>query len=226
MRLKNKICVVWYVYMTQSSVHLCRGRIIEWIIAAEWTANGYKWSREPSPLVNCAKIGLGYFVRAINGLALHGAVWLTSLSFQRPLDFTVKEKKRAEPIKTAHEDVTGSAWRSDWWERGGPGVGGDRPCPFIVASVRRVKDTNQAWDASTGQCDPDRLHFTGHSEVHGPTPLVKWWILCRGRRPKTENSSVKKRRRRPRKRRRSPKTWPRRKDTNLSAVPSRSASSL
>lgn len=211
--------------MTQGSVHLCRGRIIEWIIAAEWTANGCKWSGEPSPLVNCAKIGLGYFVRSVNGLALHGVCMINFSLFSKASWFPVKKKKRGEPIRTLHGDVAGSGWRPDWWERSGPG-GGDGPFPFIVASVRRVKDTKQAWDASSGQCDPDRLHFTGHSEVHGPTSLVKWWILCRGRRPKTENSSIKKRTRRPRKRRRSPKTWPRRKDTNISAAASRSASSL
>lgn len=213
--------------MTQGSVHLCRGRIIEWIIAAEWTANGCKWSREPSPLVNCAEIGLGYFVRAINGLALHGVCMINFSLFSTASSFPVKKKRESRANQNR-------AWRprrvrlAIWlvgarWSGGG---GGDRPCPFIVASVRRVKDSKQAWDASTGQCDPDRLHSTGHSEVHGPTPVVKWWILCRGRRPKTENCSVKKRRRRPRKRRRSPKTWPRRKDTNLSPVPSRSASSL
>lgn len=62
----------------------------------------------------------------------------------------------------------GTVWRSDWWARGGGGV---RACPFIAASVRPVKDSRQARDASTGHCDPDPLHF--HSEVHGPTPLVK-----------------------------------------------------
>lgn len=79
-----------------------------------------------------------------------------------------EKKKKSEPITSVHGDVTGLAWRPDWWERGGPG-GGDRPCTFIVASVRRVKDTKQAWDASTGSWTAP-LHFTGHSEVRGPTP--------------------------------------------------------
>lgn len=132
--------------MTPGSVPLCRGRIIKCIIAAEWTANGCKWSREPSPLVNCAKIGLGYFVRAINGLALHGVCMINFSLFSKASSFPVKKKKGAEPIKTAHGDVAASGLRPDWWERGGPGggVGGDRPSPFIVASVRRVRDTKQA----------------------------------------------------------------------------------
>lgn len=143
-----------------------------------------------------------------------GSVWLTSLSFQRPLDFPWRKKKSTANQNRAwrRHKVSLAIWlvKARWTGEGG----GDRPCTFIFASV------------PAGQCDLDRLHITGRSEVHGPTPLVKWWIPCRCRRPKTGNSSVKKRRRRPRKRRRSPKTWPRRKDTNFSAAASRSASSL
>lgn len=221
---KNKTRDAWYGFAARSRVHLCGGRIIEWIIAAEWTANGCKWSREPSPLVNCAKIGPSYFVRTINGLALHGVCMINFSLFSEASWFSPEEKRSPSQSQACMETSQGQLdglIGGSVVDRGG----GDRPCTFIVASVRRVKDTKQAWDASTGSWTAP-LHFTGHSEVHGPTPPVKWWILRRGRRPKTENSSIKKRRRRPRKRRRSPKTWPQRKDTKTSAAASRSASSL
>lgn len=132
--------------MTPGSVPLCRGRIIKCIIAAEWTANGCKWSREPSPLVNCAKIGLGYFERAINGLALHGVCMINFSLFSKASSFPVKKKKEQSQSKPRMEtsqrqvcDLIGGSAVDP-----GGGVGGDRPSPFIVASVRRVRDTKQA----------------------------------------------------------------------------------
>lgn len=135
----------WYEYMTQGSVHRCRGRITEWIITAERTANGWKWSREPSPLVNCAKIGLGYSVGAINGLALQGVCMINFSLFSKTSWFPVKKKKRAQPIKTAHGDVTGLGWRSDWLKCGGPGRGRGQALHFYI----RVCSRWTVWSWST-----------------------------------------------------------------------------
>lgn len=75
----------------------------------------------------------------------------------------------------------------------------------------------------------DTVHFSYSIPPNGPHggawphPLVSWWILCRGRRPKTPNSFIKKRRRIRRARKFSLKTWRLRKDTNSSEAAFRSA---
>lgn len=140
--------------MTQGSVHLCRGRIIEWIIAAEWTANGCKWSGEPSPLVNCAKIGLGYFVRSVNGLALHGVCMINFSLFSKASWFPVKKKKK----RRANQNP---AWRRRrvrlaTWLVGAQWTGGrgralpfySRVCPARKghqAGLRRILWTVWSW---------------------------------------------------------------------------------
>lgn len=77
----------------------------------------------------------------------------------------------------------------------------------------------------------DTVHLSNSIPLNGPRggawphPPVSWWILCRGRRRKTPNSFIKKRRRIRRERNFSLKTWPLTKDTNSSGAASRLASS-
>lgn len=150
-----------------------------------------------------------------------GSVWLTSPSLQRPLDVPLEG---SGPIKTALGDVTRPTWRADWWERGGGQALSfyRRPCPACksytapLTARRRILDT---------------VHISSSTPLNGPHggawphPLVSWWILCRGRRRKTPNSFIKKRRRIRKERKFSQKTWRLTKDTNSSGAASRSASS-
>lgn len=85
-----------------------------------------------------------------------GSVWLTSLSFQRPLDFPQKKKKKkSEPITSVRGDVTGSAWRPDWWERGGPGGRGQAPhfysrvCPARKGHQAGLRRSHRILNSST-----------------------------------------------------------------------------
>lgn len=108
---------------------------------------------------------------------------------------------------------------------GGTGEGG-QPLSFY----RRPSPARKSyWAPLTAQrLISDTVHFIPLNGPHGgawPHPLLLWWILCRGRRPKTPNSFIKKGRRIRRAMKFSLKTWRRRKDTNFSGAAFPSASS-
>lgn len=106
---------------------------------------------------------------------------------------------------------------------------GDQPLSFY----RRPRTARKSYRAplTAQRSTLDSVHLSDSIPLNGPHggawphPPVSWWILCRGLRPRTPNSFIKKRRRIRRKRRLSLKTWPPRKDTNSSGAASRLASS-
>lgn len=134
----------------------------------EWSANGCKWSRESSPLVNCAKIGLSYFVRAINGSAPHG-VCMINFSLFSKASWCSLGRQRANQNRTRRRH---EANLTSWLVGAGRG---DRPCPFIDDPVQRVKATGHHWQHGDAYWTlytlAAPLLWTGHTEVHGPIPL-------------------------------------------------------
>lgn len=98
--LGGKKVWLWY-WLVNPFVHaqLYSRRIIQWLVRMECPANGCKWSRESSPLVNCAKIGLSYFVRAINGPAPHG-VCMINFSFLSKASWSSLGRQRANQSHT------------------------------------------------------------------------------------------------------------------------------
>lgn len=134
----------------------------------ERSANGCKWSGESSPLVNCAKIGLSYFVRPINSPAPHG-VCMINFFFLSKASWCSLGRQRANQNRTRrrHEaDLT------SWLVGAGRG---NSPCPFIDDPVQRVKATGrrcQRGDAHwTLYTSVTPFLWTGRTEVHGPIPL-------------------------------------------------------
>lgn len=130
--------------------------------------NRCKWSRESSPLVNCAKIGLSYFVRAINSAAPH-EVCMINFSFLSKVPWCSLGRKWANQKHAHRRHEANLTWRLVGASRG------TSPCPFIDDPVRRVKATGHRWqrrDAHWNQWkSATPFVWTGRSEVHGPIPL-------------------------------------------------------
>lgn len=138
------------------------------IMPMEWSANGCKWSRESSPLVNCAKIGLSYFVRAINSPAPHGVCMINFSFFSKASWCSLgRQWANQDRIGRRHE-----ANFTSWLVGAGRG---DRPCPFIDDPVQCVKATGHHWQHGhafwTLYTLAVPLLWTGHAEVYGPISL-------------------------------------------------------
>lgn len=143
-------------------------RIIQSIVPMECRANGCKWSGESSPLVNCAKIGLSYFVRAINGPTPHG-VCMINFSFLSKASWCSLGRQRANQNRAPRRH---KASLTSWLVGAGRG---NSPCPFIDDPVQRVKATGHRWQRGdahwTLYTSATPFLRTGHTEVHGPIPL-------------------------------------------------------
>lgn len=108
-----------------------------------------------SPLVNCAKIGLSYFVRAINGPAPYG-VCMINFSFLSKASWSPLAAQQTNHILTHARHGAEAPSRLV-----GTGGGGDSPCPFTEDPVQCVKGLPGPADSAEthiGYCAPRRFH--------------------------------------------------------------------
>lgn len=144
--------LLWYPHVT-----LCRES--KDTVPMEVLCNGCKWSAESSPLVNCAKIGLSYFVRAINSPSPHG-VCMINVSFLSKTSWCSLGRQRANPSRTPETS----------WRQVDVLIGGckqrEQPLSFYRRPCPTRKDAHWTLYISAAQ-----FLWTGRSEVYGPVPL-------------------------------------------------------
>lgn len=100
-----------------------------------------------------------------------GSVWLTSPSFQSPLDLPLGGQRANQSRTRRRHGSSATCWLV--------GAGrGDSPCPFIDDPVQRVKATGHRWQRGDAYwilyTSETPFLLTGHTEVHGPqAPCVR-----------------------------------------------------
>lgn len=123
--------------------------------------------KKSSPLLNCAKIGQSYFVRAINNPSLHGVCMINE-----PLPFTglLISSQKAQSQSELHPETS----QKQLDELIGGTREGSNPCPFYTGPsvlARKKKEGKRRRALLTAQrrtLETVRAIWAGPTEVRGP----------------------------------------------------------